>query len=54
MNVRFYYHMTLKILKIAFLCENVKIFPYFTQRMMDVITFPENLKTTGDLYTLSL
>ena len=26
------YHMTLKHLKIAFWCENVKISPYFTQR----------------------
>ena len=26
------YHMTLKQLKLHFWCENVKIFPYFTQR----------------------
>ena len=26
------YHMTLKYLEIAFWCENVKNFPYFTQR----------------------
>ena len=26
------YHMTFKQLKLHFWCENVKIFPYFTQR----------------------
>ena len=26
------YHMTFKHLKLHFWCENVKIFPYFTQR----------------------
>ena len=37
------YHMTLKYLKIAFWCENVKSFPYFTQRFMDIIMFSVNL-----------
>ena len=37
------YHMTLKILKIAFSRENVNIVPLLRNVIINVITFPENL-----------
>ena len=37
------YHMTLKLIKMMFWRERVKILPSFTNVTMDVITFSDNL-----------
>ena len=56
MNVRFYLSYDLKITwKSHFWCKNDLQFCHYVRNVvMDVIMFPENLKTTSDLSILLL